>query len=396
MKKYQMIRRIAALAACLLLVLSVAAQAAVPTPTDDFYVNDGAGVLSDETIGHIVLNNDALYDACGAQIVFVTVQNVGSSTMEDFAYDIVNEWGIGDAEKDNGVLVLMSVGDDDYWMQVGSGLRQSITAGDLNILLDTYLEPYFADKDYDGGARALFDATFESVCKAERVNLSVDANAYANYIAQFDEPETPATTTTTTTTTRTVAQPTPSREPERSEGNPLLGLVVLIVIVVIIVVIVRSVRRRSASGANTYTTNNYYTNGSNYASDSRAYQRGLSTGLFLGRNQRRQPPPPPQPPYPPQTPSNRPSAPVGGSFFGSSSNRSTSSHSSSSGYGSSSRSSSSSFGAGRSSSSSSRSSYSSSRSSSFSRSSSSRSSGFGGGRSGGGGGSRGGGAGRHR
>ena len=34
--------------------------------------------------------------------------------MEQYAYDMANAWGIGSAEKNNGVLLLLSVGDDDY------------------------------------------------------------------------------------------------------------------------------------------------------------------------------------------------------------------------------------------------------------------------------------------
>ena len=167
------------IAALMILAPAALAAASVVAPTDDFYVNDSAGVLSDATEGHIIFNNDALEKACGAQIVIVTIDTAvaGSNAMENYATELFNQWEIGDPEKDNGILLLMAIKDDDYWMQAGSGLRKSLTAGDLDNLLQTYLEPYFAEGDYDGGAHALFDAAFAAVAHAEGITLKIDPNA---------------------------------------------------------------------------------------------------------------------------------------------------------------------------------------------------------------------------
>lgn len=66
--------------AAALAVLLAAAVAMFPafaevdiTPTSDFYVYDGADVLSESTESDIVSKNDILYNASGAQIVVVTV-----------------------------------------------------------------------------------------------------------------------------------------------------------------------------------------------------------------------------------------------------------------------------------------------------------------------------------
>ena len=406
-----MIKRISVIVMALMLTLAPMAwaTASVLQPTDDFYVNDAAGVLTGETIGHIVLNNDALYDACGAQIVIVTVNSVGGATMEDYADTLFDEWGIGSAEKNNGLLLVMAIGDDDYWMTEGTGLRRAITAGDLNELMDTYLEPYFAEKDYDAGAKALFDAAFEAVCAAEGLNLKVDQNAYANYIAENGTGETEEEPETITTTQNNTVTRTATQAPARQEGGSAVGgFVVLVIVAIIVVLIIRAARRPRTT---TYTNTTTYVDNS-----ASSYRRGFFMGNLLGRASRRTPPPPPQYPVgnpPPSGRTNtatRPSAPSrpssggsifgsgssrpastskpssGGSIFGSGSSRSTTSRPSSSG---------SIFGSGRSSSSSSRSSFGSGRSSSRSSFSSGRSS-FGGGRSGGGGSARGGGAGRHR
>ena len=159
-------KRILALALVLLL-LAAPALASSLEPTDDFYVNDAANVLSDATEGHIILNNDALYKACGAQLVFVTVDTTGSTKLENYAYKLFNYWGIG-GSKGYGVLLVMAIKDDDYWVMPGTGLQDAVTAGALGELVDDYLEPYFAKQDYDGGAKAFFDALFKATARARR------------------------------------------------------------------------------------------------------------------------------------------------------------------------------------------------------------------------------------
>ncbi|NLG25702.1 MAG: TPM domain-containing protein, partial [Clostridiales bacterium] len=160
-------RGIWALALAVALLVPLTAWAAgVVQPTADFYVGDFADVLSTQTEEHIVLNNDALYQASGAQIVFVTVDTTGSTSIENYAYRIINDWGVGSAEKQNGLVVLLAIQDDDYWLTQGEGLEQYLSAGDLGDYANKYLEPYFAARDYDAGVVALFDALYGRVASA--------------------------------------------------------------------------------------------------------------------------------------------------------------------------------------------------------------------------------------
>ena len=96
------------------------------SPTDDFYVLDQAGVLSTATQAHIVYNNDDLYEACGAQIVFVTLNDTGSADIFDYALELFNQWGIGG--KSNGLLVLLSIGAQDYYYLEGTALERNLPA----------------------------------------------------------------------------------------------------------------------------------------------------------------------------------------------------------------------------------------------------------------------------
>lgn len=148
----------------LLCVLTLPALAAtIPEPTDVFYAADYANVLSQNTIDYIVSQNDALCAKTGAQIVIATVDFLGGEDIENYAYQMFNDWGIGSAEKNNGVLILLAIGEENYWAVQGKGLESSLSSNRLGDLLYNYLEEDFAAGDYDAGVRKVFDAVYSEL-----------------------------------------------------------------------------------------------------------------------------------------------------------------------------------------------------------------------------------------
>lgn len=149
--------------AALLLLPFSAVAIEVVKPTELIYVADYSNVIDAETESYIVDKNQKLYEETGAQIVIVTVDFIGSADIEDYAYTIINEWGVGSAERQNGIVLLLVIGNDDYWITVGSGLERYLSAGDLGDILYDNLETDFANKDYDAGVKKTFDALLSRV-----------------------------------------------------------------------------------------------------------------------------------------------------------------------------------------------------------------------------------------
>lgn len=149
------------LLACCLLFSSMAPAAwAVVDPPANGYVADYADVLEKETEDYIIELNQVLQQATGAQIVVVTVDFTDGMRLEEYAYTIFNEWGIGDKEKNNGLLLLLSIGDDDYWAMQGKGLENALTSAMLGEYLYQDLEPDFAQGQYNVGVRKVFDSFY--------------------------------------------------------------------------------------------------------------------------------------------------------------------------------------------------------------------------------------------
>lgn len=134
------------------------AQPAIPDPTDLFYVNDFAGALRQDTIDEIVAQNDKLYAKTGAQIVVTTVDFLGGWSIGDYTYQMFQQWGIGSSDKNNGVLLVLAIGDQDYRILQGSGLEKSLSAGTLDDILWNNLEEDFAAGNYDAGVQKVFAA----------------------------------------------------------------------------------------------------------------------------------------------------------------------------------------------------------------------------------------------
>lgn len=133
----------------------------VVQPTEQFYVADYSDVINSDTEKYIVMQNDKLYNSTGAQICVVTVDFIGTAEIEDYAYKLFNDWGIGSAEKNNGILLLLVIGAEDYYAMQGSGIEKNLSSGALGDILYEYLEPDFAVGDYDAGVRRVFDALYD-------------------------------------------------------------------------------------------------------------------------------------------------------------------------------------------------------------------------------------------
>ncbi len=147
---------------CLLLGLTVSA-ASFPSPTDRFFVNDFAGVLSAQDEETIYAMGVQLYEKTGAQVVAVTIDDLDGSDVDEYALLLGREWGVGDDEKDTGVVLLLSLNDREVTIQVGYGLEGAITDIRAGILLDTYAVPSFSKDDFSAGMRNTYDAIVNEV-----------------------------------------------------------------------------------------------------------------------------------------------------------------------------------------------------------------------------------------
>lgn len=143
------IKTLLCLAATSVLLLTGCSGDAVsyPDPTERFFVNDYADVMTDADEQAVYEAGVALYEATDAQIVLLTVNDLGGQSLEEYSLIIARDWGIGDKEKNNGILLLFTVDGPHSRIEVGYGLEGAVNDSKAGRILDTYLVPWYEDED---------------------------------------------------------------------------------------------------------------------------------------------------------------------------------------------------------------------------------------------------------
>jgi uncharacterized protein len=128
--------------------------AEVPNPrsTGD-WVSDDAEVMDEATEQRLDTRIDALHGDLGVEIAVVTVQDV-PGTPKDFATELFEHWGIGSAQADNGLLVLLVLGERRIEMETGYGLEPVLPDGWLGTMQVGSMVPHFKNGAYGAGLEA--------------------------------------------------------------------------------------------------------------------------------------------------------------------------------------------------------------------------------------------------
>ena len=127
------------------------------------YTYDHAHVLTDAVMERIDALNTSLFAQTGAQILVVTVDTTGGTDIVDYAQQLGNQYGVGSAERNNGVVLVLALDDvtdsglkGDYGVALGEGLYDY--EDELTGILYANMETDFAAGDYSAGVATTFDA----------------------------------------------------------------------------------------------------------------------------------------------------------------------------------------------------------------------------------------------
>jgi uncharacterized protein len=159
-------KKLLLLSLIMLLVLATPALAAmdIPQPESNFYCLDKAGMLTTETENAIINASKNLEQKTGAQIVVVTVPTLGEGVvLEEYSLELFRQWGIGDKEKNNGVLLLISREERKSRIEVGYGLEGALPDAKTGRIQDGNLIPFFKEEKYDLGVINTYNALLKEV-----------------------------------------------------------------------------------------------------------------------------------------------------------------------------------------------------------------------------------------
>lgn len=134
------------------LLLACAAAGAItveeiPSPRPQGWVSDVAGILDDGVEQRVDAIAEAVHARDGAELAVVTIRSTGGAEPRDFATRLFNHWGIGDADRDNGVLILVAIEDRAAELILGDGVDDDARVAIANDIMQRQMVPRFRDGD---------------------------------------------------------------------------------------------------------------------------------------------------------------------------------------------------------------------------------------------------------
>lgn len=303
--KFLQKRAVAAAIMVIAIILGAAlGQAKAPAPSTEAYtewvgsfqyIHDTEGVISDSTKSYIDNLNASLFAQTGAQIAVDVLDTTGDTDIAVYAEKRFDALGVGSAERDNGILLVLALENyyngmpgGDYYMAWGSGWNSLQTNNFQEILWG--MEDAFVAGDYDEAVLETFDSLIDYLESVYGVTVS------AGYI-----PAAPRDYTSLSGGYAVVAH----GHTAPSAGSTFGGLITLLIVLLILWIIFDAMRydryrRRYMMPGMGIPTRPYYP-------------------IFWGRPRRPRAPrptPPPRPNHRPPSGGARPGGFGGGSFGG--------------------------------------------------------------------------------
>lgn len=121
---------------------------------DEVYVNDFADLLGDQREARVREMLVEVKDRTGIEFTVVTIQRMSDygwdGAIEPFATALFNKWGVGNAETNDGVMLLVSRFDRELRIEIGAGYSSAFDVR-MKRIIDDVIVPYFRSDEYGVG-----------------------------------------------------------------------------------------------------------------------------------------------------------------------------------------------------------------------------------------------------
>lgn len=132
-------------------------------PSAPRLVNDYANVLTSDQAAALEKKLVDFDKATSNQIAVVLVQSLNGRDIGDAATELGRKWGVGQKNNNNGVVLLVSIGDRKLNISPGDGLEKALPDLVCQQIIETAIKPNFKGQDYyrglDEGTDAIIQAT---------------------------------------------------------------------------------------------------------------------------------------------------------------------------------------------------------------------------------------------
>ena len=159
----------------LLLILNFApfsfAQDVVYPPASG-YVVDQSGIIDSAARSRLEAWILELKQKTSAEVAVVTVDSTEPLSIEEYAVNLFQRFGLGQKGKDNGVLILVAYKDHRMKIEPGYGLEGAITDAYCSQIINGIMAPEFKQGNFSGGIEKGTAAIVTLIAKEYNVTLT--------------------------------------------------------------------------------------------------------------------------------------------------------------------------------------------------------------------------------
>lgn len=152
------------------------ASVVMPTPTNHKYINDYVGVIDEAETNQIVSIGHELEFKTGAQAIVAVIDSTSGLPIEDYALKLFRGWGIGEKDKDNGLLMLLAIKDGAWRVEVGRGLEGAVPDALTHRIMTELAKPAFVEGNYSKGVLDAYSSLCDAIATEYDVTLEKSLN----------------------------------------------------------------------------------------------------------------------------------------------------------------------------------------------------------------------------
>lgn len=146
----------------------------IPTVKTDVYVYDQGNFLTDEVEAEVNSLLVELEKQTTIEFAVITIPTLNDLTIEQYAVKLGNTLGIGKAEDDNGILLLISREDTKVRLEIGKGLQGILTDSISGRILDQFFVPDRENDDYDAATNKTVQAVINCLSASDEYEISIN------------------------------------------------------------------------------------------------------------------------------------------------------------------------------------------------------------------------------
>ena len=141
--------------------LQAFAQFEIPEkPAEETSVYDYVSLLNAVEKSNLEQKLIRYADSTSTQIVVAIISSTEGENINFLGANWAQKWGIGQADKDNGILILLARDDRRIGINTGYGVEEFLTDAFSKRIIDNVIIPEFRNGDYYGGLDKGADAIF--------------------------------------------------------------------------------------------------------------------------------------------------------------------------------------------------------------------------------------------